>query len=213
MFNRAGAIANGGIDADLQYIGATVDTANQTNYTFSGVNIGTPTANRVVVIGYSCNAGVSSVTIGGVAMILVSGTVNAGLAYKKVASGTTANIVISAVGSNTSCIIYRYTVQAVNEEHLDAFRAGGSPLASLTAEDVETRPNGAVIAVSRFDDGEDYNDTWTGNDTFVRNYSALVETQRRTTLSAKTTEFSTDNDLTIERLSGTSNIQLAVISF
>lgn len=213
MFNRAGAIAGELFDADLQYIGATVNTANQTNYTFSGVDIGTPTDDRVVVIGYSCNFGVSSVTIGGAEMILVNGTVNTGLAYKKVASGTTANIVISTLGNNQNCIIYSYTVQALNEEHLDAFRAGGSPLASLTAEDVETRPNGAVIAVSRFNDGAGYNDTWTGNDTFTRNYSALVETDRRTTLSAKTTEFSTDNDLTIERLSGTSNIQLAVISF
>ena len=85
---------------DLTLQGGNV---NRTNGTYSGVSIGTANTNRMVVIqgALAINntlAAPTSITLDGTAMTLLRGGGNVFMAYLKVPTGTTTDIVISGGG-------------------------------------------------------------------------------------------------------------------
>lgn len=211
MFNR-GAKSLSLFDADLQYIGTTVNTTNLTNYTFSGVDIGVASDDRMVVVCAITNYARSSITIGGVSATFISGG-NCSIAYLKVATGTTADIVVNTAGTNANCRIFVYTVQVLGEVPLDTAIGYGNPVSSLTLSDIETRPYGCVISCLRFNDGGGLSIDWSGIDDIVTDHNALTEPQRMFSCHIDTSQFSDTNDLTYTRLSGTSAISAAAISF
>lgn len=102
--------------AVVTYIGAVQDTNNLTSYTFTNVNIGTASNDRIVVVGIgsvSVSAGsVSSVTIGG-----NTATINTQASGGQtcvvsllVTSGTTATIVVNYTAGRGNCTIYVWTI-------------------------------------------------------------------------------------------------------
>jgi len=214
MFNRAGAIAGELFDADLQYIGATVNTANQTNYTFSGVDIGVASDDRIVIVGSAHNFGCTSITIDGVATTLVARG-NCGLGYLSVPSGTTADIVVSTNGgTNQNCRIWVYTMQSVSGIPLTHVGENDGDTASLSVSGIETRPNGGLVCVAQFNDGGGFTETWSGPETITEDQNGLSETSiRQMAHSINTEQFTLSGEFTITRLSGTSAIRLIVITF
>jgi hypothetical protein len=86
----------------LQFIGYTADSSNLTTYTFSGASIGSPAADRLVVVvthtGGTATA-LSSATIGGNAAAVVGSANNSDMTTAifslVVAAGTTADIVVT----------------------------------------------------------------------------------------------------------------------
>jgi hypothetical protein len=92
---------------------ASANIQSTTNtFTFSNVNIGQPVAGRVVAVAVACDNGnltggnVSAVTIGGVTALKAvengNGVVGSSIWYAVVPTGTTANIVVTHTGANTS---------------------------------------------------------------------------------------------------------------
>lgn len=111
----------------LSYIrtAAVVDLTTQTTHTFAGVNIGTASAGRVVLVGcYGYGSGspqaAASMTIGGVSASLVAGSnviqnaTGSGVFALAVAAGTTATIALTWAGSMLSGGIIVYALNGVN---------------------------------------------------------------------------------------------------
>lgn len=104
MMKRKAAAAK---TINVAYIGTAIDTSNSLSYTFSSQSIGTPSADRYVVVGLACvtsgTAVLSGVTIGGAAADLLAqstyqGNLRSALLHRLVPTGTTANIVVTLTG-------------------------------------------------------------------------------------------------------------------
>jgi hypothetical protein len=81
-------------DAELSYTDLKSTTANQTVYTWTGVDFGAASTNRVIAIIIGNQTGLSSVTIGGINATIVGSNFNY-IAYAVVPTGTTGTIVIT----------------------------------------------------------------------------------------------------------------------
>lgn len=107
---------------NVTYIGTTVDTATATTYTFTSVDIGTASADRLVVVvagDYDSSGGtLNSVTIAGTAGTLAdvenSEDQNCAIYYRTVTSGTTATIVVTLSNSSVNAFISVYTITGLN---------------------------------------------------------------------------------------------------
>jgi hypothetical protein len=145
---------------DLNYIGAVSNTTGATTYTFTAANIGTATSDRVIVVGVmlnsSTNRTVSSVTLGGNAMTSIVGTnsaSNTALFRISVASGTTADIVVTGSGASNGCyvVIYSLTGWGTVTTYNSNSATGSSATISTT---IDTASGGAVIGIqNRFNTG------------------------------------------------------------
>src|SRR3990167_1942670 len=100
----------------LSYVGNTNDDTDLTTYTFSAHSIGTAAYNRCVHVAIHGNGGsvlVSSVTIAGITAELnanaLNGAATAAIASVFVASGTTADIVVTFAGGQLGCRIGVWT--------------------------------------------------------------------------------------------------------
>lgn len=101
----------------LTYIGKASDIGNLSTYTFTAQPIGAANATRrviVLAVARGTGATVSSITIGGVAASIAitpggGGANPTGIASLSVASGTTANIVVTFTAGQSRCVIFVYT--------------------------------------------------------------------------------------------------------
>jgi hypothetical protein len=144
----------------LNYIGAVNNTGSATTYTFTTANIGTATSDRVIVVGVMLNAvgarTVSSVALGGNAMTSIVGTSsasNTALFRISVASGTTADIVVTGSGGANGCyvVVYSLTGWGTVTTYNSNSATGSSATISTT---IDTASNGAVIGIqNRFNTG------------------------------------------------------------
>lgn len=122
----------------LTFIGSTANTTNGVTQTYSSHAIGTPSADRLVVVGISAQFGsngtISGVTVGGVSMDQVIAGADLRLPCvlfsKIVAAGTTADIVVthSTSSQNTSNISV-WTITGLNST--TAEDTGGSEVDPL----------------------------------------------------------------------------------
>jgi len=134
-----GSIAgtSGPPDLDFTVVGNNVERGNGT---FSDVAIGTANTHRMVIIqgGEKSNAiaAPTSITIGGEAMTLLRNT-NVFIAYKKVPTGTTADIVIGGGGGTfTQQIITLNTVNtAPNQNSITSTTVGSTTGTSTMTTD------------------------------------------------------------------------------
>jgi hypothetical protein len=161
--------------AELSFIGFTENTANQTDYLFSAVNIGAahPTRRVVVVIHFTNSAVTSvlanSVTIGGIAATIhvqADGTLsNVAIVSALVPTGATADIFLETV-SNTqvdraSMGVYRAVNETVATPHattLDTSIASG-----VMSTTINIPANGWVVSGTSFGNAAGPTaDTWVG---------------------------------------------------
>lgn len=107
----------------LNFIGVTDSGSNSSTYTFSNVDIGTASSDRLVVVathatGLTSDVTASSVTLGGTSMTSAASGFEANasldLHYLTVTSGTTANIVATYSGNKSRCTIAVYTITGLN---------------------------------------------------------------------------------------------------
>jgi len=153
-------VGNNTLVKSLDYIGAVSNTTGATTYTFTAANIGTATSDRVIVVGVmlnsSTNRTVSSVTLGGNAMTSIVGTnsaSNTALFRISVASGTTADIVVTGSGASNGCyvVIYSLTGWGTVTTYNSNSATGSSATISTT---IDTASGGAVIGIqNRFNTG------------------------------------------------------------
>ncbi len=115
IFMRAGVAV-----AEATYITSAENAANQSSYTFSSQPIGAAASNRVVVICITGNGGaagtatVTGVTVGGNSCTKANDVLDnecaASIWYVSLASGTTADVVVTWTGAKGDCGIAIYTV-------------------------------------------------------------------------------------------------------
>lgn len=158
--------------AAVTYIGATESTSNATVYTFNGVSIGAASSDRIVHVGAvglanGAAQNVTGITIGGVAAELncvatngASGGIESAIASLAVASGTTADIVVTFGVAQLRCAILVWTSTSANGAF--AYDAGTDSDSDPLTTSVDVPSNGFAIGVAgTFKTGWTGN-TWTG---------------------------------------------------
>jgi len=109
-----GSYGGAPIDATIVHTADPTDSVDRTNYTFSGVAIGTAATNRRIIVGVgnrftSGNPTISSLTVAGIPATQVAhvsagaSTVKATLFIADVPTGTTADIVVNQSGGTVNC--------------------------------------------------------------------------------------------------------------
>lgn len=170
--------------ATFIYKGNAEDTANKTSgqtYTFSGKDIGTAHAKRIVVVGLFCNVNVTDVTIGGVTATradAASGSQLYRIYSAAVPSGTTADIVITVGGNSGRCAI----MWGIGYPNSATKLGGGTGTATGTSNVVHSISNtvqeigGFIVAIGgRHDTLGTATWTWGGADAITEDVDTQIE--------------------------------------
>ena len=194
---------------DGQFIAPYTSTANTDVYTFPGCNIGTPSADRLVVVTVFNGSGtfgfqIDSVTIGGLSASKSSShTVNSpgmglAIAFLKIPSGSSADIVVTLANSANRCCIGVYT--ALCSLSVVMFDSQGG----TTPEVIDIEDGGAVFAICS-KGALSSPVTWTGlTEAFELELEAIT-----TVSSAFSTDMSAETNRTIDAVGST---ELKVVS-
>lgn len=138
----------------LTWIGATSIVSTTSSFTFTGVDIGTPSASRLVIVGASAYNGtartLSSVTIAGNSTTAhigtaVSASLPGGIVSRADSTNSTANIVVNFSGTCVECAIFVWVVTNLDSNTpVQALTDGGSFSLNLNIED-----DGPYVALVR----------------------------------------------------------------
>jgi hypothetical protein len=150
-------------------------TGSTADFSFSGVSIGTANENRVIILGiYSYNGNGNpgedpiSVTVGGVsasevATIRTGNTSRTSIFAVALSSGTTANIVVTPNGTQTSCGIGVWRMVAANRTttpfDLQSVNYVNTSTPSTMSLTVATASNSHLMGFTTFQNSS--NPTWT----------------------------------------------------
>ncbi len=198
------------------------DTTNVSiggTYTFTAVDIGTASANRVVVVGQVAPSGTNNtITVGGTSCTLIVKNGAASLYAAKVASGATADIIVTVASASCSRIALPVWVGYTSDiaTGLDSGATNAGTTSSAVVSDIEVAPGGFLCAVgTQFNtSGSTLSGSWSGTDSITENVDSELEGTSiyGGYLIASTTQSSTTGDFTLTAsLSGSK--QAAVVSF
>lgn len=154
-------VAGSGSKPVVTYVTSQGTSGNLTTYTFSSVSLGTPKANRLVVVLVQAGNGststlrpLSSGTIAGVATTVHTGVsdngggggnhVNIDMMSAVVPTGSTGQITVTFTGANTNCQIHVYNILRYADATPTVYTdvdATGAPVVAVTA----SHPNGVAI--------------------------------------------------------------------
>ena len=191
--------------ATISFRPILTDPANLTTYTFTGADIGTANANRVVALGVMLGGAGITVTasIGGNAATKKGSSAEVAGHYAAiwalaVPSGTTADIVITASSAPTHCAVAVWAiVPGSSLEPIDTASNTTAGATTVVANDLETAVSGVVVACTITTASSITSATWSGSDSVTSNANAPIETQIYGAFSFLTTQAATTNDLTI----------------
>lgn len=194
------------------YIGLVSNVGDQNSYTFSGVNIGSPGLVVLAIYGSSPAYLLNSVTIGGVAANILAAT-NLGtgstsvLAWLRVPSGATQNIVVNWSGQMKRCAVAVFNI-AGNAHDAPRSVYAVTPAAVTSQSITLSIPGGAAaIFASAADTSTSY--TWTG---VAEDYDAHIDTTGTMTVSgAHISKYSGPSPLTISVNVGASGNDLTLV--
>lgn len=160
-------------DAIVTFTASAVSISDLTAYTFSGVAIGTASADRKVVVavgtaaGVAAADGVASITVGGISATLVVQTVpplgdeaQVELWQADVPTGTTADIVVTWNGAHSRCGIGVWAVTGAGTGATDTVE-DNSGTASETGT-IDVPAGGVLIAAVVHGGASVITHTWTG---------------------------------------------------
>ena len=193
---------------DFAYNGYSENITPQSTYTFSSKSIGKPNANRWVVVGIAISglsdSSAAQVTIGGVACTEIgfnsffTGGGPGAIAYAKVPSGSTADIVISGVANGQACGIAVYSFNTRATARLDGVTAftGATNTNNYSLNNVQCTTGGVVIYAHATFAGP-LTATWNGIDTAVEDVDTTIDTSRMAAGHVLTTENATGRDLAL----------------
>lgn len=149
----------------LNWLGATSIVSTTSSFTFSGINIGTPSASRLVIVGVSgfnsTTRTLSSVTIAGNSTTAhigtaVSASFAGGIVSRADSTNSTANIVVNFSGTCTQCAIFVWVATNLNSNTpVQALTDGGS-----FSLDLSVQNQGPYVALVRASTSS--NIAWTG---------------------------------------------------
>lgn len=171
------------------FVSSASDGVDASSFTFTGQNIGSAAATRIVVVTVHGrgNASVSGVTIGGVSATQVVALSNPASGVRDTvamfqlafAAGTTANIVVTWSASVGRCAIgvFNITGDAAASSTATATQNSGDP----TTTTINIRANGCAIAAAYDGTGVANSATWAG---LTERYDATVENDTYTGASA-----------------------------
>jgi len=199
-----------------------IDTANTNSYTFSALSIGTADADRMVVVtgqyAQGSQTGIT-VTIGGVSATVILDAAGGAqvpfVAYLKVATGTTADVVVTRVYTGNSpqfCAVQVYSVITTKSEP-DEIGFVVPTNNTITVTDLPVKRGGVVIySFYNNSDPTAPTITWTGIDSITSDVDTAAETTRRVASGhIQTTETSAIRDLSAA--DGTANQGFCVVTF
>lgn len=197
----------------IEYVTERGSTSNAKTYTFSGTSIGAEAADRVVIVAAAGSSGsarsISSVTIGGVTASVavtqastsaIGARCRIGLYYLAVASGTTADIVVTFSGTMGHGMIAVFAMTGHTSETPAATGADGS--GSTTFDPNCNVVTGDVLISASFSDGTPC--AWTNS---TEQSDATYESNLST---AKYTATSTETPRTITAVHTGGNVGCAV---
>jgi hypothetical protein len=159
----------------LNFIGTSDNSGNGPAYTFSNVDIGTASSDRLVVVACHAtgntsapNINLTSMTLGGSSMTnaaaLAEDTASVDLYYLTVTSGTTATIVATYPQTKRRCTIAVYTITGLNSSTpSDTGTSNNSDTAPTLTLDI---PTGSIAV---------YAHTSANNTTTTVTYSSATE--------------------------------------
>jgi hypothetical protein len=137
----------------VNYLGNLGSSSIGTTYTFNNVNIGVAAADRVIVIAVALNSGgdesIDSATLGGNSMTRISGqtvTEPTALFRINVATGTTANIIITASDSVSGISFAIYSLVGWGTVFTYDTTATNGNQATIVSQ-INTAAGGAVIGI------------------------------------------------------------------
>lgn len=215
-FNGQGSLA---IQAVFE--GSTGSQTNLTTYTFSAFDIGSPDVDRMVVVcavGWNASIDISSITIGGDTAALTSRGASAnassptvGMAYLKVPSGNTADIVLTFTGTSLASRIMVYTFRKKGSGGQIAIAHSRGTATTHTLTDLMTTNGGLVICVGGSSANTSVTSlTWNGPATSTTKGEGATENKLRFSGSFVAEEYSTTNDYECVFAISSNNIFLAV---
>jgi hypothetical protein len=190
-----------GSAATVSFTESDTSSADATAYTFSGVAIGTASATRKVVVAACTNgaANVSTLTIGGASASFVAVGVIAGepvnrieLWQADIASGTTADIIVTWADSTSRCGIGVWDVNGASDFIYDVGSSEADP-ATVTMQ----VPAGGICIGGVFTGDSDT--SWTG---LTEDYDDQIEAANYMT-GASAAFASRQTDLTVTAADGT----------
>lgn len=181
--NLVGFGANFGLPIVTSYVGFTGDGSNSDSYTFTGASIGAAGAGRVIVAIGALSEGTPAtpaLTIDGNAMMLLhsadDASNNIGIFAYRLATGTTANFVLSGGSGYNRAGLTIYNVY--NARSLTAIDTATDTAATgaVYSDTINALGGGAVIAgcIARF--GSSQTCTWAG---VTEDFDTSVETSSR----------------------------------
>lgn len=167
---------------NVSYIGLVQDASDLTTYTFTGANIGGP--GLIVVIAHSSGSGgaartLSSLTIGGVTANIISNSNPSFsdpsvIAYLRVSSGTTANIVATWSGGMSRCgiSVFRITGNSNDAPYHAPASVNSSSASALNISLNIPSGAGAVFGAGNSYNGAGVSFTWTN---VTKDYDATLD--------------------------------------
>lgn len=193
----------GGGGATINFLSTVSSSADGTAYAFSGVDLGTASAGRFIIIPVSVFAadpslGATSLIVGGVTATrnadVANGTKKQAIYSAIVPTGATANISLSmaTVASSVILDVYRATVDSTTP--VDTASDTGSSVVILP--DLAVQSGGIVVAASyQFTTGA-VAATWTGGDALTLDSGGVLDGQRLASYHISVTSTTTTNDIT-----------------
>lgn len=190
----------------LWYYASGTNKSPGQSYTIAAQSLGTPHADRVLVMLVSTGQTVSSVTVGGNAMTELASASQGRIMYLPLASGSTGDVVVtidSGASTNATIALAMFVCYPASSTPVDYGAIYNSSLSNIEVV------NGGSLFL--FDRGTSSADpitiSWNGADTVTQDAHGTVETWAYSAYHAVTTEDATTGDVTS---SSTSDVLLAV---
>lgn len=162
------ATGTSGGTATRTFLAATGDTADLTTYTFAGQNLGTASADRIIVVAIAgregdggANRTLSSVTVAGISATIIANSGNVpthtDIAVAAVPTGTSGSIVVTYSGQVSRCVIGTWATTGMSASSTSADASDTSDPYSAS---VDVPAGGVAFGIS-YDNGNT-TFTWTG---------------------------------------------------
>lgn len=201
---RALTIAEATLSGVLVYRSTQTDTSDASSYSFSSA-IGAASADRSVVVAIEWTASgvktVSSIVCNGVTLTpirarsTISNTAAVAQYIGAVPTGITGSFTVTMSGTCTNCVLHVYTsdTPSLGVLHIVEVAVNAS-VATLT--DLRTVIGGSIVGVLTNNGTEAITPSYNGSDSLVSDYNSTVESVRRVSTHALTTETVATNDVT-----------------
>jgi hypothetical protein len=144
------------------------------SYTFAGVSLGTPHANRLVILFTPTSTPIASITVAGVTPTVVVASSSRAIYQAAVPTGATGTIVVAHTGTPTQLQIPYWVIYPASPTPVDFAAAATSALTDAIAADVAVVPGGYLVYGGYQAFVGTLTPTWNGSDTLVQDLPSTL---------------------------------------